>query len=111
MKAGAADYIPKSQLPGISAGPESRAVVRVHRQRSSESRRYELRGYAMQLRSVAPPNRDHSTLAWIHAQATREFKADLTRSVLNGLASTPLRPPTRAESDRVWLDVPIENEH
>lgn len=54
MKAGAADYIPKSSLTAERLALSLRGVLRVHQAEIEASKAdYELRRYAMQLRSVA----------------------------------------------------------
>ncbi|MEJ7759337.1 MAG: ATP-binding protein [Gemmatimonadaceae bacterium] len=119
MKAGAADYIPKSMLTPERLGQSLRSVVRVHQAEIEANRADgELRRYAMQLRSVAQAAIEiNSTLA---VDAMLQATTENARRILNAKrAETRLAVDGNATSNAVlegqtalWLaTAPGENEH
>ena len=82
MKAGAADYIPKSQLTPERLSLSLRGVIRVHQAEIDAGRAdSELRRYAMQLRSVAEAAVEiNSTLA---VDAMLQATTENARRILN----------------------------
>ncbi|MEO5579357.1 MAG: ATP-binding protein [Gemmatimonadaceae bacterium] len=119
MKAGAADYIPKSMLTPERLAQSLRAVVRVHQAEIEANRAdVELRRYAMQLRSVAHAAIEiNSTLA---VDAMLQATTENARRILNAKrAETRLAVDTAAAPSAVlegqtalWrATAPSESEH
>jgi signal transduction histidine kinase len=101
MKAGAADYISKSQLTHERLAQSLRGVVRIHQAEIEASRAdVELRRYANQLRDVAKAAIDiNATLA---VDAMLQSTTENARRILNArYAETRLDADTTASSDKL----------
>ncbi|MDO8502632.1 MAG: ATP-binding protein [Gemmatimonadaceae bacterium] len=99
MKAGAADYIPKSSLTPERLAQSLRGVLRIHQAEIEASRAdVELRRYAMQLRSVAQAAVEiNSTLA---VDAMLQATTENARRILNArYAETRLTAMPDASGD------------
>lgn len=119
MKAGAADYIPKSLLTPDRLGQSLRAVVRVHQAEIEANRADgELRRYAMQLRSVAHAAIEiNSTLA---VDAMLQATTENARRILNARRAETRLAVDPAAASSVTLEgqtalwratAPNDNEH